>query len=153
MHPGTSLSAEGIRAIMNKPEYGLAHVGGTFGDFGNSSVGGRKICDNCYLLPGTRYARGIAEKGCIPHEQNNRVCTNCLAFGRPYCSWTADLSADSQPMIEKFRYLLGYLPIKDVSSSMQGFTQQFISLPDEPMLEDDGSEGGNVEDENGRDDE
>jgi hypothetical protein len=148
MLPGRARSDQNMMVLMSRPEHGLDRVGGAFGfTEGHKS---RRSCDTCLLANSGAMVAGILPgNGCVQDKNNSSVCTNCIAFGRPCCTYTAGLASLSQnkqqlTIDNKAKSInaaaaLVYLPTADIPESMQSFSQQLRTIENDNQY-DDGSD-------------
>jgi hypothetical protein len=159
MLSGARRSDNDIKAQMRLPGYDLENVDGEFGDFNPGKYPRSKVCDTCALIPSNLGNLGITDTGCV-QVGNSRVCTTCVHFGRPCCSWSSnfsDLQGQNLPHGDFIRQqnitsALLFQPIQEIPESMQSFSQDLRPLDNAEVPEDDGSEVGSEDEWNEGDD-
>ena len=150
MISGRARSDHDMRTLMRQPKYGFGRVGGVYGfPEGNSS---RKNCDTCTLMNTYRnFETGmLPNKSCVQDESNSSVCTNCMALGRPCCTWTAGISHYNIPeksvssgtiaMNSRIGAALVSLPVVGIPEHRQNFSQKWRIVTQNNQIDDDGSE-------------
>jgi hypothetical protein len=119
---------------MQKAEYNLARVNGTFGQFDPGPTA-RKKCDMCFMVGSGLTGTAIVANSCTQYK-NSSVCTNCRSIGHACCSWTRDLQSDPHPASQEIEYLwtervraaLFRLPLAGVPKTGQDFSHSLRAL-------------------------
>jgi hypothetical protein len=113
MPSGRVSTGDSMIAHMNWVKFGLENVNGARGVLATAKEY-RNMYDTCTLICEMPNASGsFTDKTCT-RVGNKKVCSNCVHFGRPYCSWTRGI----RPVNQTARSVEGLMVTKKATSAL-----------------------------------